>query len=110
MSSGFFGLFARKRSNPSPAGYQYSEGFLYDPQAQRLVFERVRSDPKWWFAGPSTIPDRQLRVTSGPLVWQNLVIPVRPQQGFIPEGNYVLEGLQNDPLANTSGAVQQGGE
>lgn len=102
MSSGFKGLFSRQRSNPSPAGYQYSEGFLYDPQAQRLVFERVRSDPKWFFTSYATIPDRQLRVTSGPLLWQNLVLPYRPQQGFLPDGNLTLEGLQSDPTQFSS--------
>lgn len=105
MSSGFKGLFNRKRSTTPDGLYQYSEGFLYDPQAQRLVFERHWADPRWWFVGAATIPDRQLAVTSGPQVWQNLVIPTRPQQGFIPDGNYVLEGLQNDPVP-----VQQGGE
>lgn len=94
----FAKIFTRPKSSSPYTPYQFAEGFLYDPQAQRLVFERVQYDPLYWFAGPASIPQRMLAVTSGPQNWQNLVLPYHPQQGFIPEGVYTLEPLQNDPV------------
>lgn len=90
-----WGLF-RNRFHSKAAPVRYAEGDLFDPGAQRLVFERTYADAVVSVLGAGDNAG-MLEVMQPPMVWQNLTLPFEPLQGT-PAGM-----LYNAPPVDESG-------